>query len=335
MNGAIKYSLALILGAAGARLSSSASVSTPLGSNVSKAALVIGNADYDAAVELKNPLNDAHDMCDALKGLGFQSSCYFDLKTRAQMRAAMQDFAESLSSNTVSLIYYAGHAVQINGENYLIPTGAQLQTEGSVINESVSLAYLMNQLRSTTTYLNIVLLDACRNNPLRAAASYRPQGLAQVTDIPDSTVVVYATAANAQALDGQGRNGVFTKSLLTHLHEDGSINDLFDNVSNSVRQEAAALGSQQQPALYKNFSGQYCLVKCTRLEELQAQRQESDRRKSELEARIAQGDRDAKAQLALEQKRYQDLEVQTKAEKAAADKKARQDQARSYLPPAL
>jgi hypothetical protein len=296
---------------------------------VAKAALVIGNADYEAANILKNPTTDAQDMCRALNQLGFATSCYLNMRTRVQMRAAIQDFADTLTPGTVSFIYYAGHAVQINGENYLIPTAAQLQSESSVTGESVGLSYVMTQLRQSHAYLNIVVLDACRENPLPPSSRSLAQGLAQVTDIPDSTVVFFATAANSLALDGVGRNGILTKNLLAHLREEGSVNDLFDSVSSGVQRDANQLGRVQQPALYKNFGGQYCLLRCTELEQ-------QDAKVKALEVRVASGEQ-VQAELDIANKKFAKMEDdQRRKDEAArkeADKKARNRQDDAFVPP--
>src|SRR5579871_4164315 len=93
-----------------------------------RAALVIGNGAYTNIVPLKNPPNDARDMCSKLREIGYVVSCFTDVGTRAQLRAVLQDFAQSLSSDRVGLVYYAGHAMQIEGENYLVPTGARFDS---------------------------------------------------------------------------------------------------------------------------------------------------------------------------------------------------------------
>jgi uncharacterized caspase-like protein len=289
-----------------------------------KAALVIGIGNYVTASYLKNPISDAGDICNALRDIGYQPQCFTDIKSRAQFRSVVQDYVESLPPNAVSVIYYAGHAVQINGENYLIPTDAQLQTPLSVTKESMGVAYIMNQLRQSEAYLKIVILDACRNNPVRALAQPLAQGLAQIqiTDIPDSTVVLYATAANETAFDGEGRNGTFTKNFLAHLRDEGSVDDLFKRVSAGVRSDTAALGHLQIPPIYSNFTGQYCFVRCSEVERLQKQKEESERKIGELQARVASGDESARAELAAERALNSKLERDAKAaEKATANAK--------------
>jgi hypothetical protein len=298
-------------------------------SSLPRAALVIGNASYAAVGTLTNPVHDAQDMCRALDSVGFKTSCYFNVARRVELKALIQGFVESLPEKAVTVVYYAGHAVQVNGENYLIPTGAQLRTEAAVIDESVDVSYLMRELRQAQNNLNLVILDACRDNPLPAGVASRAQGLAQATGLPDGTVVWYATGANEFALDGTGHNGILTKNILAHIRDPGTIDELFAEVSSGVQKDALDLGRTQRPTTYGNGGGQYCLFKCTRLEELQAQKQDSDRRQAELEARIASGDLTARSQLDAEKKKYADLEAQTRKEKAAAEQRAKVNQIRA------
>jgi uncharacterized caspase-like protein len=303
-----------------------------------RVALVIGNADYVSVGALKNPINDARDVCRELGGLGFRTYCYYDVKTRIELRALIQDFVESLDASTVSFTYYAGHAIQVNGENYLVPTGAQLQGAQSLVGESVSLAYIMRELGKAPDLLNVVILDACRNNPLPASDVQAAQGLAPITEVPDSTMVLYATAADEMALDGNGRNGIMTKYLLANLRETGTIDDLFKQVSLGVQKDTQELGHPQKPALYTNFSGQYCLVRCTDLEVLQAQRRDAEQEIADLQARVAAGDRGASKQLAeVQTANAKLLELISKkdeeARKAAQAQNEKQKQ--SFVPPAF
>jgi uncharacterized caspase-like protein len=302
----------------------------PVAPSAARFALIIGNADYASVGILKNPANDARDMCKALGGLGFKTACYFDVKTRVQLRSLIQDFVETLPDGAVSFVYYAGHAIQINGENYLIPTGAQLKSASALITESVGVAYLMKELRRNQDFLNVVILDACRNNPLAAATGTPNQGLAQVTDVPDGTMVLYATAADELALDGKGRNGIMTKNILANIREPGTIDDLFKQVSLGVQKDTSNIGRPQKPALYTNFAGQYCLVKCTDLEQLQRQRDLAADQLADLQARVASGDQEAKAKLDAAMANLQKLAAETKA---AAQKEARTKQNNAFVPP--
>jgi uncharacterized caspase-like protein len=303
-----------------------------------RAALIIGNSHYTSVGTLKNPSNDAQDMCGALGALGYQTKCFLDVDTRVRLRSVIEDFIESVPENAVTVIYYAGHAVQVNGENYLVPTSARLNDEAALVREAVSISFLMNQLRRASGYLTVVILDACRDNPLAAANQGLPQGLAQITDIPDGTEILYATAANQPALDGVGRNGILTKHLLAHLHDPGTIDDVFKQTSLGVQSEAQALGHTQIPALYTNFTGQYCMVRCTDLEVLESQRREAQQRIADLEARVAAGDQGALTELAAARTNNERLleQIRKKDEQArAAEQAAKDRQKKSFVPPAF
>jgi uncharacterized caspase-like protein len=288
-------------------------------------ALVIGNAGYTAAVgALKNPLNDASDMCAALGALGFKTSCFVNVASRVQLRSLIQDFVDSLPDNAVTFVYYAGHAIQVAGENYLIPTTAQLQAPSTVDKESVTLSFLMREIRQTQNYLNLIVLDACRTNPWGSSAAGFTPGLAQVTDAPARSVVFYATADDDVAADGTGRNGILTKNILASIREPGTIQDLFNHVGEGVRKDAEALGRQQQPALYTTFAGQFCLVKCSEAEDLQS-------RVAQLQAQVAAGDKSHQAELDAANAALRKLESQS----VAKEKAARERQRKEFVPPAF
>jgi uncharacterized caspase-like protein len=291
-----------------------------------RAALVIGNGNYLSVPQLRNPGNDARDMCAALRNLGYNTACYTDIKTKIQFRALVQDFADKISPDTVLILYYAGHAVQINGENYLVPVQADLKTESAVADQSLSLGYVMRQLQFTRAFLKIVIIDACRDDPLKSAPSLvanMPQ--INIMDFPDDSFLLYATAANQVALDGQGRNGALTKNLLKYIRDDGDLNDLFNRVSDGVKEETTALGHPQSPEIRRNSTVRYCFVKCTSIEDLQAKQDAAAQKIAELQARVAAGDKDAKALL--------DAEIKKRDKEAA--KNAKDTQKKSFVPPAF
>lgn len=260
-------------------------------------ALVIGNASYLNVPPLRNPEHDAQDMCAALQTLGYTTMCFVNVETRVHLRAIIEDFVEEVSQDGVALVYYAGHAMQVDGSNYIIPTAIRPVVAKDVLEQSVSLDFLMSQLQRTGAYLSIVLLDACRDNPLRLSDAPHSRGLAEIGVVPDNTEIIYAAEANEQAIDGTGRNGILTKSLLSHLREPGSIDDLYKAVSVDVQREAQELGHRQKPTRYTNFGGRYCFSRCTDLEMLQQQKEEATQQIRDLNARVAAGDRDAEVQL--------------------------------------
>ena len=200
-----------------------------------RVALVIGNAAYAHAGSLPNPVNDARSMADALSALGFDVTELENVGQRAMTRAITQ-FGAKLSSDGVALFYYAGHGVQVRGRNFLIPVDAEITGESSAISESVDVDAVLQQLAGSTR-LNLVILDACRNNPFertfRGAAS---GGLAPI-DAPTGTMIAFATAPGKTARDGTGRNGLYTSKLLDAMGIPGiKVEDVFKRVRVAVAQ---------------------------------------------------------------------------------------------------
>ncbi len=169
-----------------------------------KVALVIGNSAYKSS-PLKNPLNDAQDVASLLGELGFQVTVRTDASQR-QMRKAIREFGNQLKKGGVGLFFFAGHGMQVNGRNYLLPVDADIQEEDEVQDYAVD--------------AGLVFLDACRDNPFARSFRSSQKGLAQM-DAPRSSLIVYATAPGSVAADGSGRNGVFTKYLLKYMSRSG------------------------------------------------------------------------------------------------------------------
>jgi hypothetical protein len=235
----------------------------PVNSSRVSAALVIGNARYTSLGPLRNPENDADRMCEALARVGFLTTCTKNVPSRALLRSAIEDFVDSLPAGAVSVVYYAGHGLQVKGENYLVPTGAQITDEASMLSQTVSLSFLMDQLqmRHHPGYLTVVILDACRDDPVSGAGTPLPLGLAPMTaaGLPEATDVLYATASRRTAIDGRGRNGTLTQHLLTQLHQHVPLDDLFKRVIVGVQGETV---HTQTPEYYGNFTGIYCFGGC-------------------------------------------------------------------------
>lgn len=156
-------------------------------------ALVIGNSAYKRIPRLDNPGNDARDICAALRALGFRATCHIDLPTRRDLKKAITDYTGQLVKGGVAVIYYAGHGIQERGENYLIPTDAVLSQAADIEDEALPLNYMMRLLEEARSGLNVVFLDACRDNPIRQVRGMGSGGLAPV-EAPPGTIVVYATA---------------------------------------------------------------------------------------------------------------------------------------------
>lgn len=203
-------------------------------------ALIIGNANYKFA-PLKNPANDARAVAQALKAVGFDVTLKTDASWR-EMRRSIIDFGSQLKRGGIGLFYYAGHAVQIQGANYLIPIGAAIDSEEHVPAESISLELVMAHVGGAHNRLNIVILDACRNNPFGTSFRSVKGGLAQ-TSAPPGTYIAYATAPGQVAIDGRGKNSVFTESLVRWLTSPGlRIEDVFKRIR--IRVFAVSAGRQ-------------------------------------------------------------------------------------------
>jgi hypothetical protein len=152
------------------------------------------------------------------------------------MKRAIRSFGEQLrGSDGIGLFYYAGHGVQVKGVNYLIPVGATVNTEEEVEYEGIDVGLVLAQMESAKNKLNIVILDACRNNPFARSFRSADKGLASI-DAPSGTLLAYSTAPGSVASDGTGRNGLYTQELLKQMQTSGlSIEDVFKRVRVSVR----------------------------------------------------------------------------------------------------
>lgn len=204
-------------------------------------ALVIGNADYLNSNALQNPLNDAKAIAEALKDVGFTVLLYLnsDLKS---MKKAMDEFGEKLKEYTVGLFYYAGHGMQVKGNNYLIPVDASLKVEQDVDYDCVDAGRLLGKMEAAGTGTNIVILDACRDNPFARSWSGRSSG--QETGLafmnaPSGSIVAYATSPGKTASDGTGKNGLYTEAFLQYIKVPGlSLEDFFKNVRVAVEKKS-------------------------------------------------------------------------------------------------
>jgi|GEM_PF-2441629 len=202
-------------------------------------ALVIGNGAYQHVRPLRNSTNDARDLADALKSLGFEVILRVDAD-RQIMKEAVDKFWKALGHADVGLLYYAGHGVQYQNENYLLPTNARIALDKDIPEESVSAGSVLNRMEDANKGLNIVILDACRTNLARSSSRDLTQGLAQMPS-PKGSLIVFATAPNEEAFDGSaGRNGLFTSHLLRHIRTPGlKIEELINLVRIGVAEESA------------------------------------------------------------------------------------------------
>lgn len=232
-----------------------------------RVALVVGNARYTGVPVLVNTLNDAEDMCKALRELKFDVLCVRDLKTRRDFKRAVQDFTAKLGSGAAGLFYYAGHGLQIDGENYLVPTDARIDKKEDVEDETVSLRYVMAALDEARADFSFIILDACRNSPFtRGFTRAVNRGLAAVSDTPTGSLVLYSTAANDTASDGPSgqRNSPFTKHLLANMKQPGlTVESMIKKVSAGVQADTQSTGGKRQvPFSYGSFTGEFCFAGC-------------------------------------------------------------------------
>ena len=196
-------------------------------------ALLIGNAAY-AGSPLGNPVNDVRDMAGLLKLAGFDVIVHENLGLR-EMHLALRDFGDRLKRESLGLFYFAGHGVQVRGRNYLLPVDADIGREDEVAFNALDLQAVLEKMDSARNHTNLIILDACRNNPFATRFQLGSRGLAQI-DAPPGTLVAFATAPGAVADDGKGRNGLYTRFLLEHLAAPGArIEDGFKRVRTEVR----------------------------------------------------------------------------------------------------
>lgn len=200
-----------------------------------KVALVIGNSAY-ANAPLQNPVNDARSMAALLKELGFEVLLRENLDQNG-LRKSLRDFGDKLQKGSVALVYYAGHGMQIKGKNYLIPVGADIQREDEVEDRALDAALVMQKLETAQTSVNIIILDACRNNPF--TRSFGAGGGLAVMEAPSGSLLAFATAPGKVASDGADGNGLYTRHLLSALRMPGvKLEDVFKRVRVAVEEES-------------------------------------------------------------------------------------------------
>ncbi len=202
--------------------------------NEKRLALVIGNGNYTVS-PLKNPANDARAIAAALKEVGFEVMLFTDMG-QSEMKLKIRAFGDKITKDKgVGLFYFAGHGIQLKGENYLIPVDAKIEKEQDVELESVNIKRILGEMDYAQNPLNILILDACRNNPFaRSFRSTASNGLAP-TNAPAGTFVAFATAPESVAADGVGNNGLYTEELLAALKKPGlKIEDVFKQVRVNV-----------------------------------------------------------------------------------------------------
>ncbi|MFN0299079.1 MAG: caspase domain-containing protein [Burkholderiales bacterium] len=198
-------------------------------------ALVIGNSQYKSS-PLPNASNDARAISKTLSAVGFRVRS-LENASQKQMMEAIRAFGDDIKGGSVGLFYFAGHGIQVKGRNFLIPSDANITREDEVPYQSVDAGQVLDKMESAKNSVNIMILDACRNNPFARSSRSSTVGLAQM-DAPVGTLIAFATAPGAEASDGVGDHGVYTENMLKHMTQPGlKIEDLFKRVRVGVRND--------------------------------------------------------------------------------------------------
>jgi formylglycine-generating enzyme required for sulfatase activity len=220
-----------------------------------RVALIIGNSSYKAA-PLANPANDAADLAYALEQKGFTVLVRENVSERG-LKEAVEIFASHLKKGGVGLFFFAGHGIQLKDQNYLLPTDLGFDNEADISFKSVSAEYVLSRMAEAGNRVNIVILDACRNNPFQQArrSVSRGLGVMSVGKAERGTFIAYATSPGSTAADGEGRNGLYTKYLLQSLAGgDSDIDKVFGRVRSAVVQETSG---DQVPWISSSIVGHF------------------------------------------------------------------------------
>lgn len=210
--------------------------------DIRRFALVIGNKNY-ATAPLKNSANDANSIADSLTNMGFRvrlllDSNLLDLTTQVQQFYA--EVKKDSHTDKLALIYYAGHAIQVNHHNYIVPLSMQFESYPQFISGLYKIDSLFSEINKSKGLQNIIILDACRNNPFEnnsvADNGNMSSGLAPIK-APSNTIIAFATEPGGVAADGKSKNGVYSKHLLRHIDKQISIEEVFKKVRAGVAKE--------------------------------------------------------------------------------------------------
>jgi uncharacterized caspase-like protein len=222
-------------------------------------ALVIGNSDYDYS-QLQNPVNDAKAMSDKLVKMGFHVTRATNLDHQT-MQATVQRFEQGLSGQNVALFYFSGHGAQVNGKNFLIPVDNDDIKENNLENKAVSAQNVLAMMKNTNKGMNILILDACRNNPYNGSEKSNVRGLARVSP-PRGALIAFAAAPGQPASDGDGVNGLYTTHLLKALGnaKHKRIEDVFMKIRDPVFKESK---NKQEPWYQASLREPFCFGGCS------------------------------------------------------------------------
>ncbi|MBF0265783.1 MAG: SUMF1/EgtB/PvdO family nonheme iron enzyme [Gammaproteobacteria bacterium] len=225
---------------------------------IKRLALVIGNSSYKDA-PLKNPVNDAIDMAKTLRTLGFKVIELTNGNLK-QMNDAVNEFGSTLEKDKgVGLFFYAGHAMQSSGLNYLLPVDANIDRETDLKYKALDVGKVLDEMAYADNGLNIAILDSCRDNPLTQKFNSKVKGLARLTDVPTGLLIAYSTSPGKQAQDGTGRNSPYTKHLMQSMKQSNlPIELVFKNVTRMVKLETR---KQQIPWMSSSVDSDFYFLK--------------------------------------------------------------------------
>jgi len=289
----------------------------PISVTQPKFALVIGNRDYEYA-PLANTLNDATDVANTLRGIGFNEVLLKTDLTKRGMRDALDQFTQYLSKHpgSLGLFYFSGHGARVKGQNYLIPVdNYQIKKEHDLQYDALDSQQVLADMQWANTTLNILILDACRDNPYESYIKNLNRGLAE-TSSPNSTIIAFSTAPGTIASDKSrnGRNGLYTSHLIPLLkkaNQDGMrIDDMFMTLRNAVHQES---NGEQVPWYNASLEQPYCFSQCRTERNLEDEREREQR---EREARLER-EREARLEREREARLEREREARLEREREA------------------
>jgi uncharacterized caspase-like protein len=259
----MRHTLRTFLHIAGLMLIALASAAVPAqttgaSTTEERLALVIGNAAYRND-PLDNPVNDARLISQSLQRAGFAVTERENLD-RSALTTAIREFGNQLTQNTIAVVYYAGHGLQLRDHNYLIPVDAEIRSEDEIPVVGVDLNFVLGRMSAARSRINIVILDACRNNPFAGKTAAAPQGLAQV-DAPVGTLLAFSTAPGKLAADsgtGSASNSVYASYLAKHLLTPGlPVESVFKRVREGVLKDTK---QQQVPWEHSSLDSEFAFV---------------------------------------------------------------------------
>ena len=219
-------------------------------------ALVIGNSEYPGGLKLKNPVNDAVLMEKTLRSLDFEVISQLNADKKS-MESAVREFSTQLPNYNVALFYYAGHGIQIDGINYLIPVDAKLNNKTDCKYEAVEVNYVVEEFEQYSDNINIVILDACRNNPYRSWTRAYPPGF-KAMDPGSGTIIAFATSEGSTAADGANENGLYTEELVKQMLVPQAIESVFKKTRVEVEKRSSF---NQSPQEWSKLKGDFSFKK--------------------------------------------------------------------------